>query len=156
MTSFKSSNNKGFVECRACGLSNIRYLGLLQRQKSFAGKAFDINDEDSGLYKCNNCFLMMRHPVLPVEKYNELYEEASSSVWSSSNNTLRYDQDVVRNIIVNRKNSICKVLDVGCYTGELLSSLPINYTKYGVEMSLAASEEAKKKVLKLLGMIYIV
>jgi 2-polyprenyl-3-methyl-5-hydroxy-6-metoxy-1,4-benzoquinol methylase len=95
--------------------------------------------------------LIARHPILSTSQYNALYEQANSKVWSSSNAALRYDQVAVKNIILDRNKSDIRVLDVGCYTAELLSSLPENYLKYGIEMSQEAASVASIKGIKILG-----
>jgi 2-polyprenyl-3-methyl-5-hydroxy-6-metoxy-1,4-benzoquinol methylase len=137
--------------CRACKSKNTVNLGMLPEQNFFAGKLLDQSLPESCLYVCNDCLLQARHPVLSKAEYNSLYEKASSKVWSSSNVELRYDQLVVKNFILKRNKSRDKVLDVGCYTADLLKSLPDSYKKYGVEMSKEAALVAKENGIKIVG-----
>jgi 2-polyprenyl-3-methyl-5-hydroxy-6-metoxy-1,4-benzoquinol methylase len=138
-------------KCRVCGSINTLNLGSLPKQTHFAGRLMQQSLPESFLYECNDCSLVVRHPILSTSQYNTLYEQASSKVWSSSNVALRYDQIVVKNFILKRNKSNDKVLDVGCYTADLLKSLPESYKKYGVEMSLEAALVAKEKGIKVVG-----
>jgi SAM-dependent methyltransferase len=142
---------KDNYKCRACGSVNTLNLGLLPKQTHFAGRLMQQTLPESFLYECNDCSLLVRHPVLSTSQYNALYQQASSNVWSSSNNELRYDQTIVKNFILKRNKSSDKVLDVGCYTAELLSALPESYAKYGIEMSQDAASVATTKGIKILG-----
>jgi 2-polyprenyl-3-methyl-5-hydroxy-6-metoxy-1,4-benzoquinol methylase len=142
---------KAICRCRVCGSDNTNYLGLLPKQTHFAGKLLDQNLPESALYQCNDCLIVLRDPVLSVSQYNILYEQASSKVWSNSNKVLRYDQAVVREMIFKKNKMACKVLDVGCYTAELLASLPENYLKYGVEMSKDAATVSSSKGVSIIG-----
>lgn len=142
---------KSKYQCRVCGSNNTSNIGALPKQKTFAGKLLKQSLPESFLNQCHECLILVRDPILPVSQYNILYEQASSAVWSSSNPVLRYDQAVVRRIILERKNTNVSVLDVGCYTAELLLSLPERFVKYGVEMSKSASEVANEKGIKILG-----
>lgn len=144
---------KGNYQCRVCGSMNTLSLGPLPKQTHFAGRLLKQALPESFLYECNNCFLLVRHPILTTSRYNSLYEKASSKVWPSSSVALRYDQAIVKSIILKLNKSIgdSKVLDVGCYTAELLLSLPKQYLKYGVEMSQEAASVASKKGINIVG-----
>jgi SAM-dependent methyltransferase len=137
-------------QCRICGSNNTEYFGVLQKQQHFAGKLPNQNLPESGLYKCNDCLLLTRHPILTVSEYNNLYAQASSTVWSTSDVNLRPDQIIAKNIILEAKGT-CKILDVGCYTGDLLSALPNNYIKYGIEMSKEASIISTTRGINMIG-----
>ncbi len=137
-------------QCRICGSSHTECLGGLQNQTQFAGKPLEKKLPETNLYRCNTCLMLTRHPILSVPEYNDLYAKGSSSVWSNKEIRLRPDQTIARNIILNIK-SAGKVLDVGCYTGDFLSSLPSNYIKYGVEMSKEASTVSVGRGIKIIG-----
>jgi 2-polyprenyl-3-methyl-5-hydroxy-6-metoxy-1,4-benzoquinol methylase len=44
-----------------------------------------------------------------------------------------------------------RILDVGCFRGDLLASLPAEYDKFGIEPSDAARETASRRGIKLIG-----
>ena len=138
-------------QCRVCGSSNTEYLGPLPEQAHFAGRLPAQKLPESGLYQCRSCLLLVRHPILSIVEYNTLYAQADSKVWSKNSVNLRPDQGLARNIILNKFKGVCKVLDIGCYTGDLLSSLPENFLKYGVEMSTEASVIASAKGINIIG-----
>lgn len=137
-------------QCRVCGSKHTEFLGLLPEQNYFAGKLINQTLPETSLYKCNSCLLLLRHPILPASDYNALYEKADSYVWINSNVESRPDMVLVKKIILNKK-STCKVLDVGCYTGDLLASLPSNCIKYGLEMSKEASKVSVARGVNVIG-----
>lgn len=138
-------------ECRACGSLSTLNLGFLPEQTHFAGSLLEQKLPKSCLFKCLDCMLLMRDPIIKKEKYNELYKRASSEVWPTSGGHLRHDQSIVRAMIVKQNKMNISVLDVGCYTGELLLSLPENYKKYGVEISQSAATVASSKGITIIG-----
>ena len=140
----------GDCQCRGCGSKQTEFLGLLPEQNHFAGKLINQILPKTSLYKCNSCLLMLRHPILPASDYNALYEKADSDVWTSDKVEPRPDMAIVKKIILNKK-STCKVLDVGCYTGDLLASLPSYCLKYGIEMSKEASKVSIEKGVNIIG-----
>ena len=136
-------------ECRVCGSFNTLNLGPLPEQKLFAGKLLEKKLPESSLFKCFDCMLLVRDPILESSQYKAFYKNASSEVWLGSADNLRYDQSIVKAMLVKQNKSNIKVLDVGCYTGELLSSLPESYAKYGIEMSEAAAYVASSRGIKI-------
>jgi 2-polyprenyl-3-methyl-5-hydroxy-6-metoxy-1,4-benzoquinol methylase len=137
--------------CRVCGSNKTENLGALPKQTHFAGVQLGQSLPESNLYECKSCLMLARHPVLSVSDYNQLYEQLASTIWPSNNFDLRQDQRIVRNIILNKFKTDCKVLDVGCYTGDLLVSLPAEYIKFGIEMSMKASMEAVSRGVNIIG-----
>jgi len=128
---------------------NTLNLGPLPKQKNFAGRILEKKLPGGSLIKCLDCSLLVREPIMNTSQYNALYKKASSEVWAISGDYLRYDQSIVKAMIARLSKSNIKVLDVGCYTGELLSSLPESYAKYGIEMSEAAASVASSKGIKI-------
>jgi 2-polyprenyl-3-methyl-5-hydroxy-6-metoxy-1,4-benzoquinol methylase len=138
-------------KCRCCGSSKVMDMGALPAQTYFAGKLLNPILPSSRLYKCEVCFMLARHPILTSNEYNKLYANAEATVWSNSNRALRPDQELVLKIINNKKINNCKILDVGCYTGDLLAVLPKEYQKFGVEMSSKAALLAEEKNIEVIG-----
>jgi 2-polyprenyl-3-methyl-5-hydroxy-6-metoxy-1,4-benzoquinol methylase len=136
--------------CRICGSRHLLNFGVLPRLNKFAGQDLNYELPKTSLYKCLDCLLVFRNPVLSVCEYNSLYQQADSSVWSNGNQVLRYDQSLVIDIISKSNHYSGKVLDVGCYTGELLKALPEGFIKYGVEMSERAAKVASSYGISIL------
>lgn len=138
-------------KCRCCGSNETIDMGVLPTQTYFAGKLLNPILPSSHLYKCEVCFMLARHPILTPEEYNKLYANAEATVWSSGDHALRPDQQLVLKILKNKKINKCKILDVGCYTGELLAALSNEYLKFGIEMSDKAAMLAKEKNIEIIG-----
>jgi SAM-dependent methyltransferase len=137
-------------QCRICNSVNTENLGILPKQTHFANKKLDQNLPESSLYRCKSCLTLMRHPILSIAEYNLLYKQADSTIWSNKTPILRPDQEIVKNIIINDKKA-GKILDIGCYTGDFLSSFSDDYVKFGIEMSIQASEIAASRNIKIIG-----
>ena len=118
---------------------------------SFAGKPLMVSFAESSLYKCNDCSMLARHPVLTEAQYNKLYAASDADVWRSNSLQLRKDQQIARSIIMSQYQNCCSVLDIGCYTGDLLASLPDRFSKNAVEMSENASRVAESKAINIVG-----
>ena len=138
-------------KCRVCGSSDTSSLGNLKDQVSFAGKNLIVKLPNTILYRCNSCQVLLRHPILSAKEYNQLYTIADSNVWSNNDVTLRRDQIIIRDVILGKFKGTCKVLDVGCYTGDLLASLPSNFLKHGIEISKEAAKVAMIKGVDVVG-----
>ena len=137
--------------CRSCASQNISSLGKLPTMNSFAGKPLMVSFAESSLYKCNDCSMLARHPVLTEAQYNKLYAASDADVWRSNSLQLRKDQQIARSIIMSQYQNCCSVLDIGCYTGDLLASLPDRFSKNAVEMSENASRVAESKAINIVG-----
>ena len=138
-------------KCRCCGSNDTKDMGALPEQIYFAGKLLNPILPASHLYKCEACLMLARHPILTPIEYNKLYANAEATVWSSGSQALRPDQELVLKIINEKKLNNCKILDVGCYTGELLAALSDEYLKFGVEMSDKAAMLTKEKNIEIIG-----
>ncbi len=72
---------------------------------------------------------------LPVDAWDEILERA--------------DFDLAKAEIVSQKPG--KVLDIGCYRGDLLSLLPQSFEKYGIEPAQTACNIAAQRGITILG-----
>jgi 2-polyprenyl-3-methyl-5-hydroxy-6-metoxy-1,4-benzoquinol methylase len=93
----------------------------------------------------------MRDPILTIQEYNKLYADTGTMYWANASVELRPDQTIVHDILLKKMHDSCKVLDIGCYTGDLLSSLPEQFIKYGIEMSSEAEKISKEKGIQIVG-----
>jgi SAM-dependent methyltransferase len=91
---------------------------------------------------------MFRHPILASEAYLQLYEAGASEQWSGDGN--RRDLQLVHSIIAARPR-VQTVLDIGCGTGDFLSSLPAPLVKFGIEPSTAAAAQATDRGVNIAG-----
>lgn len=126
--------------CSTCKNTELILIGKLRDCHNFAGQQLDNAIFGGSLYKCKNCELKFKHPILSQNQYKLLYDNNSQANWDQLNtrNDWKLIADYIHN---NNKESGC-ILDFGCDTGKLLFSLNNNYEKYGVELNNDAAKSA--------------
>lgn len=139
------------VKCRSCNSANMLNWGMVNSLNSFAGRVFDNKISAIYIYECKNCYLVGKYPILKAYEYNKLYKLGSAIVWSNSFSVLRDDQNYVKEFIERSFKKDNTVLDIGCFTGDLLAALPKSISKYGVEMSREASSICRARNLQIIG-----
>ena len=137
--------------CRGCSQFNCESLGQLPDCSEFAGLALSTHIPGGILYRCRRCALVFRSPILTVQEYGQLYARAAGQGWTPKPWTRRNDRALLRNYIEMQYPKGARVLDIGCYTGEFLSSLPVKYEKFGIEKSVKAVQECHKNGIKIVG-----
>jgi 2-polyprenyl-3-methyl-5-hydroxy-6-metoxy-1,4-benzoquinol methylase len=125
-------------------------LGALPNSGVFAGVSLTKPMPGGALYRCRNCKLVFRFPVLIAEEYGELYAKAGGAAWSSAA-WIRNDQALARKYITARYPMGARILDLGCWTGDFLASLPAGYQKFGIEKSEDAAECCRQRGIKIIG-----
>lgn len=128
--------------CPTCGAPNPKSIGQLPCSHFFAGAPLSRPLQGGNLYRCGNCQLKFKAPVLEAEAYKELYDNANRGTWSSSG---RVDWGLVTELVVHHFPKGARVLDFGCYTGGLLAQLGSVYERFGVEINQAAAVMASEK-----------
>ena len=144
------TNSKNYI-CRGCGSHRTKDLGKLPLLNSFAGNKLINSLPETHLYECASCALLARYPILSKQAYNKLYAAAAADVWVNQTAMLRPDQEIIHAIITKNYPNGCSVLDIGCYTGSLLASLPDSFQKYGVEISSLAAEITRESHIEIIG-----
>lgn len=134
--------------CRFCKSAYCRSIGNIADSDMFAGAILSNSLKGGRLWLCQNCHSMFRYPILSEIDYLALYSSVDADIWES--NKLRKDQELVLSTIQSTVKS-GKVLDIGCFAGQLLNGLPEQYEKYGVEPSVKAAEVAANKGINVLG-----
>jgi SAM-dependent methyltransferase len=133
--------------CRTCRCGSVRKVGRLPNTWRFAGKPQPQALPGGHLYRCPQCALAFRHPLLGPNEYERLYREGASDLWDGESGQRR-DFDLVRGYITGLSGEP-DVLDIGCYTGQLLSSLPRQARLYGVEPNAAAAARATARGIQI-------
>jgi SAM-dependent methyltransferase len=77
---------------------------------------------------------------LPLERYEELYRQGGLGVWDGHEH--REDFRLIRDYLAPSQGQSLDVLDIGCYTGDLLTSLPRSFRIFGVEANAEAAKRA--------------
>jgi len=136
------------MNCPDCGSQQLRHLGLLPDVAFFAGSRLQAPLPGGELILCTRCDLRFRHPHLGSAAYDRLYDNARADTWSAG--PLRVDQRLVQALAQGTAPAVPgraapRVLDFGCYAGDLLASLPSNFEKYGVEVNATAGARAASR-----------
>lgn len=134
--------------CRVCGHEYCESMGAIPASDMFAGRIRPSPAPGGWLWRCPGCDSLFRHPVPAEEDYLSLYESVDCGVWQAG--ALRKDQKLVH-AAVTRYIGGGRILDVGCFTGQLLCGFDASYEKFGVEPAVTAAESAKKKGIHVLG-----
>jgi ubiquinone/menaquinone biosynthesis C-methylase UbiE len=136
-------------KCPLCESSRIKNLGRIPECGEFAGNSSrELEFLNTSLFKCLDCESLYRYPTLTSHEYTELYKSAPSDVWSKST-IKRIDSELIRTALISSPKK-SKILDVGCYAGSFLETLPDNFRKFGIEPSKEAANEARKKNINIL------
>src|SRR5882757_3638457 len=133
--------------CRTCQSSSVRNVGRLPNTWRFAGKAQPQALPGGFLYRCAKCALAFRHPLLEPNEYDRLYRDGAADLWDGAT-THRQDFNLVREYIAGLAGNP-DVLDVGCYTGQLLTSLPGQARLFGIEPNTAAALRATQRGVQI-------
>jgi SAM-dependent methyltransferase len=135
------------ITCRTCGSSGLSRMGVLPEGTHFAGSRLTKPLIGGELWFCKDCEFRFRHPVLTSEEYARLYHRGSATVWEADGG--RQDFSLIREYFRHVPGE-ASVLDVGCYTGALLASLPGNHRLHGIEPNDAASRIAASRNVQVL------
>jgi SAM-dependent methyltransferase len=134
--------NEGSFACPVCGDSGVLDLGPISVQTGVIRLA-----NPGRIYQCDLCGMLFRRPYLSSAILIETYGTFSVDCWRYPQRT---DFDLAAQII-RSVWSAGRVLDVGCYRGDFLATLPDGYQKYGIEPAEAAREVARSRGITLLG-----
>jgi SAM-dependent methyltransferase len=100
-----------------------------------------------GLYRCPTCRLVFRSPMPPEEALRAAYAAMPVNSWA-------YDVPAHWEWIRNCIHELApnkRVLDVGCFRGDFLATLPSEFTRFGVEPNAEASGIAAGRSITILG-----
>ena len=131
------------ITCRACGSSATLRIGTIPDSRLFAGTTLAEPLSGGDLIRCTHCRLRFRHPVFTPADYEALYDNARQDVWEAS--ATRTDWRLLTSFLEKRFAGPFTVLDVGCYSGDLLAWLGNRADKYGVEVNQAAAAVARTR-----------
>lgn len=139
---------KDSVHCRLCGGSRTRNQGRIPDCGEFAGRPVAPPLPGGYLIHCLECSSSFRSPVLSDARYAALYQNSPDMLWERHQEK-RNDLKMVRKLLTGMDGGT--ILDVGCYSGLFLRSLPAGFDKFGVEPSDAASRVAQLHGIDILG-----
>ncbi len=136
------------ILCPSCECPDCAIVGPIPDSSRFAGTVLTEAIPGGSLYTCRQCALWFRYPRLPKRALDCLYALGSANVWARDA-SLRADWDGIKSVLHELVPS-GRVLDVGCFDGELLSGLGPAYALFGVELNAKAAELARRRGITLL------
>jgi SAM-dependent methyltransferase len=128
--------------CPTCGSTAVRAVGELPEP---TGAVLAV--ADTLLWACRSCGLSYRVASLRGDGLPDAYALLDQDHWRAG---ARPDHDLVRSVLVRRLERGA-VLDIGCWTGDLLASLGPCYQRFGVEPAIAAARVATSRGIGVLG-----
>jgi SAM-dependent methyltransferase len=131
------------IPCPCCNEEDTEWLGNLPDMDCFAGERLAAELLGGNLYRCRNCRLKFRYPLLDAAQYDQLYATGDNKIWTGA--ASRPDWDLVIDQINRSGVTGRSVLDFGCHTGELLSRLHPDYYRFGVEINGVAAQIASEQ-----------
>jgi SAM-dependent methyltransferase len=129
--------------CASCAADDSQRIGVLPPVSVFAGRQLPDALPPSSLYRCSNCGLLFRYPILTACEYDSLYAHAQTACWVDD--PARMDWSLIAEHLERHAPVGASVLDFGCHTGGLLKRLGSRYARTGIEVNEAAARLAKDK-----------
>ncbi len=148
MTAASINQATAHVCCPDCGLESPNLVGHLPHADFFAGRVLEPAIPGGALYSCNNCHLHFRWPRLSKQQMDELYEVGEDDNWTSAASKRRDWQIAAEWIQALPQNE--SILDIACFDGRFLESLPDRHQKYGVEIQPLAAERATQRGARII------
>jgi len=133
---------KGNPACPACTEKNTVRIGKLHKLEGMITLEYP-----GALYVCPKCSLWFRFPYPKGKALIELYGNIESDGWTYKDG--RVDFDLARQAVM-QAGQVKKVLDVGCFRGDFLKSLPKEVSTYGIEPSPDARKVAVERGVTLI------
>lgn len=135
------------VGCIACDSKQVTLVGPLpvfvQNSSSDSGEL-----AVGSMYRCRNCSLHFREPAATEAELARYYSALSSDDW------WQHDQErevwrKIKKVLDSAPGR--RVLDVGCFRGDLLAYLGESWDRFGVEPSTDARKVAESRGIKVIG-----
>jgi 2-polyprenyl-3-methyl-5-hydroxy-6-metoxy-1,4-benzoquinol methylase len=136
--------------CHSCGSRHISFVGEIPPVNCFGGRASTAVFSGDGLYACNDCHLYFRHPGISSDQYMTYNDRSLEDYWDYDAEQ-RTDWRIANAFIKDHVPEHGRILDVGCWKGAFLAGLPGAYARFGIEAHVAASADAIKQGIVLVG-----
>lgn len=141
------------MKCRLCGSESVCSIGspAYRQPPKIAGEAVYVEDLELDLKQCSECRYYFISPLIPAERINQCYEKASNQ-WTTDQAVAVSRSYIKKNELISKLSSGGNtVLNVGCYDGGFDEFLGAEYERFGVEPSLSAAEEARRRGVDVIG-----
>lgn len=122
-------------------------MGSIPPGYTFAGRRLEKGMGAATMYRCQTCRVAFRWPQPGAEELSRLYQLGESDQWTYDTTT-RVDWGIALRLL--SESGARNVLDVGCFEGGFLLSLPDAVQKTGIEISRPAAEKAESAGIRIL------
>jgi len=138
------------MKCPTCGSSTSRLIGPIPDSILFAGRELSMPMPGGSLHHCQSCGLYFRDPAVDKQLLTSLYSTGSDNHWQWVPST-RVDWRIAREWLERKGKHGGTILDLGCYDGAFLATLPAGWELNGIEANSAAAERATAKGVTIEG-----
>jgi 2-polyprenyl-3-methyl-5-hydroxy-6-metoxy-1,4-benzoquinol methylase len=144
-----SDDNVAIVSCPGCDSAEFKATGPEAPGffTEMAGRKFW--QPDYWVRECLNCGLLYRTPTLSDDALSEYYAVVPFQKWEADPGQYHPIERAVLSVLESLPPG-SRILDFGCSSGRLLSSLCRDYECYGSEVNSVAAREASTRGLKMI------
>jgi len=141
------ADNVAIESCPGCGAAEFKATGpeAAGFGIEIAGRKFE--QWNYFVRECSNCGLLYRTPTLGEVTLAEYYAHVSFRKWEATK-LHPIEREVLSVLKALPPGS--RILDYGCSSGRLLSTLSRDYECYGVEVNSVAAKEASNRGLRMI------
>lgn len=140
-------DNVTVANCPGCGAAEFKATGPEAPGFSVEIAGSEFRQSEYFVRECLNCGLLYRTPALSDAALAEYYANVSFQKWEAT----KY-HPIERRVLSVLKSLPpgSRILDYGCSSGRLLSSLCHDYECYGSEVNAVAAREASARGLRMI------
>jgi SAM-dependent methyltransferase len=134
--------------CPACDSARVVCVGQLPNfTDQVIGESSRVEIGHAFLYRCRDCSLRFRHPAPSGAALRDYYGGLTGDDWWQ----YEEEREVWRHLRAELEGAPTrKVLDVGCFRGDLLAHLGDGWEKFGIEPSIDARLVAETRSVHVL------
>ena len=137
------------TRCPDCA-GEAKLIGHIPATDIFAGQVLESLLSGGSLYRCGQCLLGFRWPLLDKDELDDLYAQGNEQTWTAP---LHYRKDwrIARDWVEQTIPAQSRILDMGCFDGGFLEPLLGTYHCYGIEIHPSARKRAEQKGIDVIG-----
>lgn len=137
--------------CPACNSSTSTITGSKGKKNTNKIGSVEITQEEYYIYKCSNCGLYFRSPILDDEELQLHYSTYDYEVLHNSTALFPTERLVYKFLKRQHRGDLKKtILDYGCNEGNFLSLFVNDFNCYGYEIDDRVKKKAEEKGIVML------
>jgi len=137
-------------KCPDCGEETSTRIGSISDSPTFAGRQLGSFISGGSLWRCGNCHLGFRYPVLTKGELDNLYKNGADLAWEATANDRR-DWRTAAEWLDDILPNGATVLDIGCFDGGFLDHIGARYHRFGIEIHPRARAKAEERGVRIIG-----